>query len=107
MVDGGVVTVVTEEVVAAGDAAGGRERYEASKRERRTICEARNIFRPSGWLGGGISEEAVESVHGVGSGGGLLRGHGTGWQETRVHGTAVVQQVTYGYLEVLRLGGGG
>ncbi len=28
----------------------GRERYEVSERERRTISEARNIFRPLGWV---------------------------------------------------------
>ncbi len=47
-------------------------------------------------VGGGISEEATEAVHGIRSGGGLLRDQGTGCgcgQETRVHGTAVVKQV--------------
>jgi hypothetical protein len=43
-------------------------------------------------VGGGVSEEAVQSFHRVGRGRSLLRGQGTGGgQETGVDGAAIVK----------------
>ena len=59
-------------------------------------------------VGGGITEEAVQSLHRVGRGRSLLRGQGTGGgQETRVDRAAIIELVPYSYLEVFGLGGGG
>ncbi len=59
-------------------------------------------------VGGGISEEAVQSLNRVGRGRSLLRDQGTsGGQEARVDSAAIIEQISYSYLEVFGLGGGG
>ena len=92
MIEGSGVGQVAEKVCAAGDAPGGRAG------EVRGIGEATenhlggSVYLASVGVGGGVSEEAVQSFHRVGRGRSLLRGQGTGGgQETRVDGAAIVE----------------
>ncbi len=91
VIEWSVVVVVAEYTVTPGHTSGLRSGEIRGVRER-----AKNHFGgPKTFVavgvGGGISEEAVQSLHRVGRGRSLLRGQGTGGgQEARVDGAAII-----------------
>ena len=92
VIEWGVVVFVAEYAVVPGHTSGAGSGEIRSVRER-----AENHFGgPKNFVavgvGGGISEEAVQSLHRVGRGRSLLRGQGTGGgQETRVDSAAIIE----------------
>ncbi len=91
VIEWGVVVFVAEYAVVPGHTSGAGSGEIRSVRER-----AENHFGgPKNFVavgvGGGISEEAVQSFHRVGRERSLLRGQGTGGgQEARVDGAAII-----------------
>ena len=91
MIEGSVVVDVAEKVRAAGDTAGRRAGEVGGVGEAAENHLGRSENLSSVGMGGGVSEETVETGHGFGGGVRLLgRKCAGGGQEAGIDGTTVV-----------------
>ena len=108
VVEWGVVAEVPEEMVTAGNTAG------AGSGQVRRVGETAQYHVgsaedfPTVGVGGGVTEETVETDNGGGGRGGLFGSQGTcGGEDAGIHCPTIVKQIANGYLQFFGLAGSG